>query len=90
MMSKAKEIATRLRKAARDPKGRGLSPAARLMHFTAIVYCVEMETNGIISRDFPRWYQEEFASLDEAPQRLAARIIERAKAEAHSSVREVN
>jgi hypothetical protein len=81
-MGKTREIATRLRNADRDPKMRGLSPAARLMHLTAIVYCVEMGTNGLIPRDFPRWFHQELASVDEDPRQLAARVIQRAQAEA--------
>jgi hypothetical protein len=86
-MGKTREIATRLRNADRDPKMRGLSPAARLLYLTGIVYCVEMGTDGLMPHDFPRWFQQEFASVDEDPQQLAARVIQRAKAEQH---REVN
>jgi hypothetical protein len=80
--AKSDEVAERLRRASRDPRLRGLSPAARLMRFTAIVHCVELNTGGFIPNQFPQWFQDEFASVNEDPQRLAARIIERAKADA--------
>lgn len=74
------EIEGRL--AAADAKARSMPPEARLMYMASIVYCVRMNTNGFIPREFPEWCTAEFTSDEEDPRALAERIVARAVEEA--------
>jgi hypothetical protein len=60
---------------------RGLSPEARLLYEVSRLYCIEMNTAGIIPEALPHWFVEE-SMIETDPKKLTARVVKRAREEA--------
>ncbi len=58
-----------------------MSPEARLLYEVGRLYCIEMNTGGVIPEALPQWFVEE-SMIETDPRKLTARVVNRAREEA--------